>query len=86
MIMKFLPISATFICPHLSSHNCSCRKPSSGLIREFRKLFPNNHHKELYIGDQISDQKCSEELNIPFIMVNNSFSLKNNIQAALEKY
>ena len=86
MIMRFLPISVALICPHLSSENCSCRKPKTGLIRNFRNLFPHNHQKELYIGDQISDQKCSEDLGIPFIMVNDSLSINNKIEAALENY
>ena len=75
MIMKFLPISVALICPHLSSENCNCRKPNTGLIRNFRSIFPDNHQKELYIGDQISDQKCSEELGIP----PNSFSVFDNL-------
>jgi len=84
--MKFLPISVALICPHLSSANCGCRKPNTGLIRNFRNLFPNNYQKELYIGDQISDQRCSEELGIPFIKVNDSFSLNNKIDATLGRY
>lgn len=79
MIREYLPISVALICPHLSSENCSCRKPKTGLIRNFRSLFPDNHNKELYIGDQISDQKCSKDLEIPFIMVNDSLSIINKI-------
>ena len=48
-------------------------------------LFPCNHQKELYIGDQISDQECAERLGLPFIMVDSSFS-KNNINLSLENY
>ena len=83
MIREFLPVSVALICPHLSSENCSCRKPKTGLILKFRDLFPHNHQKELYIGDQISDQKCSEELGIPFIMVHDSFSINNKINTTL---
>ncbi|MDC0630444.1 hypothetical protein OAP21_00935, partial [bacterium] len=83
MIREILPISIALICPHLSSENCNCRKPNTGLIRNFRSIFPDNHQKELYIGDQISDQKCSEELGIPFIMVHDSFSINNKIDATL---
>ena len=86
MIMKYLPISVTLICPHLSSENCDCRKPNTAMIRDYRDLFPDHHHKELYIGDQISDQRCSEDLGIPFIMVNDSFAINNKIEAALEYY
>ena len=40
MIRDFLPISVALICPHLSSENCSCRKPETGLITKYRELFP----------------------------------------------
>jgi imidazoleglycerol-phosphate dehydratase / histidinol-phosphatase len=83
MIREYLPISVSLICPHLSSINCDCRKPRTGLIRHFRSLFPNNHQKELYIGDQLSDQKCAQDLGIPFIMEHNSFSLYNKIDKSL---
>jgi len=86
MIREYLPISVALICPHLRSANCTCRKPKTGLIRSFRTLFPHNHQKELYIGDQISDQKCSEELGIPFIMVDDSLSINNNIDATLDSH
>jgi len=86
MIREILPISVALICPHLSSENCCCRKPKTGLIEKFRDLFPNNFQKELLIGDQISDQKCAEKLGLPFIMVHNSFSKNNNINVALENY
>jgi len=69
----------------LSLENCKCRKPQTGLIEKFRELFPYNHQKELYIGDQISDQECAERLGLPFIMVDSSFS-KNNINLSLENY
>ena len=86
MIRDFLPISVALICPHLSSENCSCRKPETGLITKYRELFPEAHQKELYIGDQISDYQCSKNLKIPYIMVNDSISLYNKIDLFLEAY
>ena len=38
------------------------------------------------IGDQISDQTCAAKLGLPFIMVDNSFSKHNNINADLENH
>ena len=86
MIRDFLDISVALICPHLSTDNCTCRKPKTGLILKYRQLFPEAHQKELYIGDQISDQQCSKKLRIPYIMVNDSISLYNKIDSFLETY
>ena len=86
MIRDYLPISVALICPHLSSDNCACRKPKTGLIRKYRELFPEAHQKELYIGDQTTDQQCARKLKIPYIMVNDSISLYNKIDSFLENY
>ena len=86
MIREYLPISVALICPHLSSLNCSCRKPNTGLILKYRELFPKSHQKELYIGDQMTDQQCSKKLKIPFVMVHDSLSIYNKIDTILETY
>ena len=86
MIREYLPISVALICPHLSSFNCSCRKPKTGLIRKYRELFPKSHQKELYIGDQKTDQQCSKKLKIPYVMVRDSLSIYNKIDTILETY
>ena len=86
MISKYLPIDQALFCPHTGNSKCNCRKPRPGLIKEFRKLFSNNHNRELFIGDQISDEKCAFHLNIPFIKVEDSLSLYNNITNSLRKF
>jgi len=84
MIRDILPISVALICPHLNSYNCKCRKPNTGLILKYRSLFPKACEKELYVGDQATDQQCSEKLKIPFVMVHNSTSIYNKIDSFLE--
>ena len=79
-------IDKFYFCPHMPQENCNCRKPKTGLIEKFRDLFPDSHQKELYIGDQLSDQACAEKLGLPFIMVDNSCSKINDINALLENH
>jgi len=67
------------VCPHIKESNCLCRKPNTGMIKKYRELFPDNHESEIFIGDQISDQECADELNIHFIKVDDPTSLKNNL-------
>jgi len=86
MIRNFLPISVAMICPHLSSDNCNCRKPRTGLIKKYRELYTEMHQKELFIGDQKSDEQCAKKLDIPYIMVNDSTSLYNKIDSLLETH
>ena len=81
MISKHLPIHQALFCPHTKDLDCKCRKPKTGMIEEFRRLFPKNHDKELFIGDQATDQICAASLNIPFIKVHKPLSLNNKITA-----
>lgn len=86
LIKKHIPICSALICPHLKSMKCDCRKPKDELIRIFRGQFPNSTKKELFIGDQPTDQKCALNLKIKFIKVKNSFSKFNSIKNTLKKY
>ena len=83
-ISKYLPIDQALFCPHTENMGCHCRKPKTGLIKEFRKLFPYNHKKELFIGDQVSDERCALKLDIPFVKVDKPLSLHNSIIDFLE--
>lgn len=78
-IIEILPIDQALFCPHLKNMRCKCRKPSTGLIEEYRKTFPANHEKELFIGDQESDKICSLKLDIPFLKINRPLSSYNQI-------
>ena len=79
IISKHLPIDQALFCPHTKDLDCKCRKPKTGLIDEFRRLFPKNHEKELFIGDQETDEICAVSLNIPFLKVGKPLSLNNKI-------
>jgi len=85
-ILSELSISIALICPHLSSDNCQCRKPNIGLIEFYRKQNPNCCKEEIFIGDQISDEKCAKSLKIPFIKIHDSYSVYNNISKILNNY
>ena len=53
------------------------------MITEYRRLYPDNHERELFIGDQLSDEICAESLQIPFIRVQNPLSEYNKISSIL---
>lgn len=51
-------------CPHISSDNCNCRKPKTGMIEDILK----NHNIDLkaswLIGDKVSDIECGNNIGI----------------------
>ncbi len=44
-----------YYCPHLSSENCACRKPSPGLLYKARAEFGINLKASYFVGDKDSD-------------------------------
>ena len=67
-IREELPISQAYLCPHTSNHSCDCRKPKGSMIEYYRKNNFKAVEKEYFIGDTITDLKCSIDLQIPFYL------------------
>jgi len=63
-----------FICPHLPSNNCSCRKPETGLIKEFLLVKPMDKARSFMIGDRDSDKQFAKNLGIKFYQTNTNSS------------
>jgi histidinol-phosphate phosphatase family protein len=56
----------SFICPHIPSDLCNCRKPKCGLILEAMNFFSVNNFETLFIGDSISDKDAAFEAGVEF--------------------
>lgn len=58
-----------YICPHLASDNCACRKPKTGLLK---KLIDGNRidkTNSLVIGDRQSDNELAQNMRLQFIPI-----------------
>ena len=69
LIDKRLPINAAYFCPHTLSADCSCRKPRTQMISEYRKSYPNSIDIEFFIGDTEADRICAKNLEIEFTLM-----------------
>ena len=56
-----------YICPHLVSDNCSCRKPKSGLLEEIVEDFKVSIKRTVFIGDSDYDEQAANKIGIKFI-------------------
>lgn len=56
-----------YICPHLVSDNCSCRKPKSGLLKKIVEDYKVSINRTVFIGDSDSDEQASRKIGIKFI-------------------
>jgi len=56
-----------FICPHLSSKNCGCRKPKTGLIKKFLRDNQIDKNSSFVCGDRATDKLFAKNVGIKFI-------------------
>lgn len=52
-------INDIFICPHLPSDGCVCRKPSPGLIYQAQSKYDIDLAASVMIGDSVKDIQCA---------------------------
>jgi D-glycero-D-manno-heptose 1,7-bisphosphate phosphatase len=66
--LQHFPLNAVYVCPHLKTDGCNCRKPNRGLIDYFYTDFPKITGKAFFVGDRIADFECAKAAGIPFIL------------------
>jgi D-glycero-D-manno-heptose 1,7-bisphosphate phosphatase len=58
-----------FVCPHLVSQKCKCRKPESGLLEKALTHFEVVAEQAVFIGDNWTDKMAAEKLEIDYLDV-----------------
>ena len=58
-----------FLCPHLKSDDCNCRKPRAGLIEQALLQTKVSAGRVVMIGDSESDLRAAENARIDFLGV-----------------
>lgn len=56
-----------FICPHLPTQNCSCRKPKKGLVKKFLQENEIDKNNSFVCGDRESDRLLAKNIGIKYI-------------------
>tara|TARA_R110002096_G_scaffold124002_1_gene268102 strand:+ start:36334 stop:37407 length:1074 start_codon:yes stop_codon:yes gene_type:complete len=59
-----------FICPHLPSDNCECRKPRTGLLTAYLAATNIDVAQSAVIGDRDTDIELAERIGVRGLMVN----------------
>jgi imidazoleglycerol-phosphate dehydratase/histidinol-phosphatase len=57
------------ICPHLPADGCDCRKPQTGLLRDYVAAHPFDPGRSAVIGDRDTDLALARNLGIPGLRV-----------------
>lgn len=58
-----------FICPHLPSSDCNCRKPKPGLILAALEQYGVDPNQTYMIGDSETDAEAAESAGVKFVGV-----------------
>ncbi len=53
-----------FICPHLPEAHCGCRKPATGLVRDFVNAATIDRERSAVVGDRDTDLELAANLGI----------------------
>ncbi|MEA1986504.1 MAG: HAD family hydrolase, partial [Candidatus Marinimicrobia bacterium] len=69
-------ITDFYYCPHLPTDNCDCRKPKSGMYLQAAKEYNFNVKNTVYVGDSVCDWEASQNLGIPFYLVETGYGLE----------
>lgn len=56
-----------FVCPHLPSEKCDCRKPKTGLVKKFLKDNRLDKINSFVCGDRATDKLFAKNISIKFI-------------------
>lgn len=75
-------IDAWFICPHVATANCECRKPRPGLVVSAIKRFESEPKHVAVIGDIGADVEAAANAGAVGILVPNERTAQSEIRAA----
>lgn len=66
-----------FVCPHLPSQKCDCRKPKTGLVERLLKENLIDKDKSFVCGDRGTDQLFAKNIGIKFISMQTNGNFYN---------
>ncbi len=62
-------ITAIYYCPHGADSECECRKPKSGLLRQFAQEYAVDLYQVPFIGDSLRDVQAAQAVGASPILV-----------------
>ncbi len=63
-----------FICPHAPEENCECRKPKTGLVKEYLKSTALDLARSFVIGDRETDVQLARNIGCKAVRLGHGFT------------
>lgn len=68
-----IEITGVYVCPHLATEGCRCRKPRTGLAEQAKNDYPDIiFSNSVMIGDSLSDMLFGRACGMETVFVNDS--------------
>jgi len=64
-----VPIEASYFCPHLPEHGCSCRKPAPGMLQRAVTELGADLAQSWVIGDSDADAQLAQRAGCRFVRI-----------------
>jgi imidazoleglycerol-phosphate dehydratase/histidinol-phosphatase len=61
-----------FICPHMPTDNCECRKPRTGLLTRYLAVTDIDLSHSAVVGDRDTDMELAERIGVQGLLVNST--------------
>lgn len=74
-----------FVCPHLPSENCNCRKPKTGLVEKFLRKNLIYKRKSFVCGDRETDKLFAKNIGIKFISMKTNGNFYKSLSKGLDQ-
>lgn len=71
-----IEFDAAFICPHFAADGCACRKPKTGLVKDFLSERRYDRAASLVCGDRDTDAEFAANLNLRFVKLQTNGDLR----------
>jgi len=89
LILDHIPLNASYICSHVASDECRCRKPKTGLIDRIKEDFPRAMEKMVLVGDRDTDRECAKRADMDFILRRQEYNIymtnvKHSVKSLLD--
>ncbi|HEX7416725.1 MAG TPA: histidinol-phosphatase, partial [Steroidobacteraceae bacterium] len=59
-----IEFDAVFVCPHLPTDGCECRKPQTTLVQEYVRTLPVDLTASVVVGDRATDLEFARNLGV----------------------
>ncbi len=75
-----IKFTSIYICPHLPSKNCGCRKPKTGLVKKLLRKNKIDKNNSFVCGDRDSDKLFAGNIGIKFIPMQTNGNFLNALK------